>query len=55
MDFDIVVVGAGPAGLCFARSLAGSGLRMALVERQETAALAQPADDISRRCRPIRA
>jgi ubiquinone biosynthesis UbiH/UbiF/VisC/COQ6 family hydroxylase len=45
MDFDIVVVGAGPAGLCFARSLAGSGLRMALVERQETAALAQPADD----------
>src|SRR5690606_31519423 len=45
MAFDIVVVGAGPAGLCFARSLAGSGLRIALVERQDEAALAAPADD----------
>ena len=45
MSFDIVVIGAGPAGLCFARSLAGSGLRIALVERQEEAALAAPADD----------
>lgn len=43
--FDIVVVGAGPAGLCFARSLAGSGLRIALVERQPRAALADPAED----------
>ena len=33
MSFDIVIIGAGPAGLCFARSLAGSGLRIALVER----------------------
>ncbi len=45
MSFDIVVIGAGPAGLCFARSLAGSGLRIALVERQEEAALMAPADD----------
>ena len=45
MAFDIVVVGAGPAGLCFTRSLAGSGLRIALVERQDEAALAAPADD----------
>lgn len=45
MSFDIVVVGAGPAGLCFARSLAGSGLRIALVERQAAATLAAPADD----------
>jgi len=45
MSFDIVVIGAGPAGLCFARSLAGSGLRIALVERQEEAALIAPADD----------
>ncbi len=45
MSFDVVVVGAGPAGLCFARSLAGSGLRIALVERQEEALLADPADD----------
>jgi ubiquinone biosynthesis UbiH/UbiF/VisC/COQ6 family hydroxylase len=45
MAFDVVVVGAGPAGLCLARSLAGSGLRIALVERQAEAALAAPADD----------
>ena len=45
MPFDIVIIGAGPAGLCFARSLAGSGLRIALVERQEEAALMAPADD----------
>ena len=31
VDFDMAVVGAGPAGLCFARSLAGSGLSVALV------------------------
>jgi ubiquinone biosynthesis UbiH/UbiF/VisC/COQ6 family hydroxylase len=45
MPFDIVIIGAGPAGLCFARSLAGSGLRIALVERQPEAALIAPADD----------
>ncbi len=45
MSFDIVVIGAGPAGLCFARSLAGSGLRIAVVEGQEDAALRAPADD----------
>jgi len=45
MSFDIVIIGAGPAGLCFARSLAGSGLRIALVERQQEAALVAPADD----------
>lgn len=45
MAFDIVIIGAGPAGLCFARSMAGSGLRIALVERQQEAALMAPADD----------
>ncbi|MGY3038432.1 ubiquinone biosynthesis UbiH/UbiF/VisC/COQ6 family hydroxylase [Rhodanobacter sp. TND4EL1] len=45
MSFDIVIIGAGPAGLCFARSLAGSGLRIALVERQQEAALIAPPDD----------
>lgn len=35
MDFDIIIVGAGPAGLAFARALAGSGLSFAIVERQE--------------------
>lgn len=42
---DVVVVGAGPTGLCFARSLAGSGLSVALVEQQPRAALAQAAAD----------
>ena len=45
MDFDIAVVGAGPAGLCFARSLAGSGLSVALVEKQPLTAIAEPAFD----------
>lgn len=45
MSFDIVIIGAGPAGLCFARSLAGSGLRIALVERQDEAVLVAPVDD----------
>jgi ubiquinone biosynthesis UbiH/UbiF/VisC/COQ6 family hydroxylase len=43
--FDVAIIGAGPAGLSFARSLAGSGLSVALVERQERAALADPAFD----------
>ena len=45
MDYDIVVVGAGPAGLALARSLAGTGLSMALVERQPQAELADPPVD----------
>ena len=31
--FDIIIAGAGPAGLSFARSLAGTGLKIALVEK----------------------
>ncbi|WP_313318888.1 5-demethoxyubiquinol-8 5-hydroxylase UbiM [Stenotrophomonas sp.] len=42
---DVVVVGAGPAGLSFARSLADTGLSLALVEQQPRAALADPAFD----------
>lgn len=42
---DVVVVGAGPAGLCFARALAGSGLKVTVVEQQPRAALAEPAFD----------
>ena len=41
-DFDIIVVGAGPAGLAFARALEGSGLDIALVERQPADVLASP-------------
>ncbi len=45
MNVDVAIVGAGPAGLCFARSLAGSGLRVAIVERQPLEAIAEPAFD----------
>jgi ubiquinone biosynthesis UbiH/UbiF/VisC/COQ6 family hydroxylase len=45
MDFDIIVAGGGPAGLAFTRSLFGSGLRIALIERQPQATLAEPPYD----------
>ncbi|TWT17858.1 5-demethoxyubiquinol-8 5-hydroxylase UbiM [Luteimonas marina] len=45
MNVDIAIVGAGPAGLCFARSLAGSGLSVAIVEKQPLPAIAEPAFD----------
>ncbi len=45
MNYDIVVVGGGPAGLSFARAMEGSGLSIAIVERQEREALADPAYD----------
>jgi len=45
MNFDIVIVGAGPSGLCFAQALAGCGLRIAILERQHESQLAQPAFD----------
>ena len=44
-DYDVVVAGAGPVGLAFAGSLAGAGLRIALVDPQPAAALADPEDD----------
>ena len=42
MDYDIAVVGAGPAGLSFAKSMSRTGLRMALVEKQPAESLADP-------------
>ena len=42
---DVVVVGAGPAGLCAALALAARGLRVDVVERQSRAALEAPAFD----------
>lgn len=45
MDHDVIIAGGGPAGLAFARSLADSGLNIALVERQDEATLAGPAYD----------
>ncbi|MDL2424678.1 FAD-dependent oxidoreductase, partial [Pseudomonas sp. BAgro211] len=34
MHVDIAIVGAGPAGLCLARSLSGNGLSILLIDRQ---------------------
>lgn len=45
MDYDVIIVGGGPAGLAFARSLNDQGLETLLVERQPYAALADPAYD----------
>ncbi|SNT16784.1 MULTISPECIES: 5-demethoxyubiquinol-8 5-hydroxylase UbiM [unclassified Azospirillum] len=42
---DVIIIGGGPAGLAFARSLAGCGLDIAIVERQPLEALADPAFD----------
>jgi ubiquinone biosynthesis UbiH/UbiF/VisC/COQ6 family hydroxylase len=45
VSFDLIIVGAGPAGLSFARSMADTGLQVALVERQDEASIADPAFD----------
>jgi len=45
MDYDLIISGAGPAGLCLARALSGHGLRLAVVEQQPLAALEDPAFD----------
>ena len=42
---DVLIVGAGPAGLALAAALRGSGLTVTLVEAQAQAALADPPDD----------
>jgi len=45
MQADVVIVGAGPVGLCLARALSGLGLYIVLLERQTEASLANPAFD----------
>ena len=45
MKYDFIIVGGGPAGLSFARAMEGSGLSIAVVEKQERDALADPAYD----------
>lgn len=42
MQADVVIIGAGPTGLCLAQSLAGAGLNIRLLERQVETALATP-------------
>ena len=45
MDVDIVIVGAGPSGLCLARSLSGQGLSIVVIEQQQIDAISDPAFD----------
>src|SRR3990167_1424086 len=45
MDFDLLISGAGPAGLCLARALSGCGLRIGVVEQLPLAAIENPAYD----------
>jgi len=44
-DADVLIVGAGPAGLALAAALHDAGLVVQLLEQQALAALAEPADD----------
>ncbi|MGA2711043.1 MAG: 5-demethoxyubiquinol-8 5-hydroxylase UbiM [Steroidobacteraceae bacterium] len=41
-SFDVIVIGAGPAGLCCSLGLAQQGYRVGLVERQSAQAIAEP-------------
>jgi len=45
IDTDVIVIGAGPAGLCLARALDGTGLRVTVLEREDEASLRAPKFD----------
>ena len=45
MNFDVVIVGAGPVGLSFARALTGNSLNIAIIDRQTSTSLANPPED----------
>jgi len=44
-SYDVLIVGAGSAGLCLAKSLAMSGLSVAVIEKQTRDAIAEPVVD----------
>ncbi|MGX5731914.1 5-demethoxyubiquinol-8 5-hydroxylase UbiM [Pseudoxanthomonas beigongshangi] len=45
MRRDVIIIGAGPAGLCLAQALCWQSWKVALLERQPEAAIAEPAFD----------
>ncbi len=45
MDHDIIIIGAGPAGLSFAKAMEKTGLDILLIEKQPEETLANPAYD----------
>ncbi|MBN3757716.1 5-demethoxyubiquinol-8 5-hydroxylase UbiM [Paraburkholderia sp. Tr-20389] len=45
METDVTIVGAGPAGLCLARSLSGRGLKIVVIDQQPLRELETPAFD----------
>ncbi|KRA51382.1 hypothetical protein ASD77_15785 [Pseudoxanthomonas sp. Root65] len=45
MQHDVIIIGAGPVGLCLAKALCDLDLKVALVEREPRAAIAEPAFD----------
>lgn len=45
MHSDVLIIGAGPVGLCLSRALCELGLKVALIERQSEASIAEPAFD----------
>ena len=45
MASDILIIGAGPSGLCMASALAGAGFSVTVFEQGDAGALANPPDD----------
>ena len=45
MEYDIVIIGGGPVGLSFARTLTASDMKVLLVERAPQSALEKPSVD----------
>ena len=45
MHYDIIIVGAGSAGLAFARSLKDSGLKVLIIEKQAQECIQAPGYD----------
>lgn len=45
MNYDIAIIGAGPAGLSFAKSLSAANLKIALIEKQPKKTIENPAYD----------